>query len=101
VKEPLTMRETVAGAVFLAVFLGAVVAILEGCHAQYTAADEAGDKAAESLLSRIYALDAGDEDYPARVRAYSRPGLCAVQQNLFRHDAGRLVGPVTCTEKRE
>jgi hypothetical protein len=76
--------------------LAAVAMILFGCGARYTDEDMKGDRAAEQMLSRVYALDAG-----ASARAYSRAGLCAVQQNLFRHDAGRLVGEVSCVQKRE
>lgn len=66
------------------------------CAARWTDADEGGDKAAEQMLSRLYALDAG-----ATVRVYSRAGLCAVQGTLARHDAGRLVGPVDCVQERK
>jgi hypothetical protein len=70
--------------------------ILVACGAHWTDDDRKGDLAAESMLSRIYALDAGSQ-----ASTYSRAGLCAVQANLARHDAGRLIGPVECIEKRE
>ena len=78
-----------AGLFILALFLCA-------CGPRWTEEDRQGDVAAEALLSRTYALDAGPQ-----VRAYSKGALCAVQQNLVRHDAGRLIGSVQCVEKRE
>jgi hypothetical protein len=83
----------------LALFLALAASV--SCGARWTEEDKTGDMTTESLMSRIYALDAGDEDYTARIRAYSRQALCATQGNLARHDAGRLVGPVSCVEKRE
>ncbi len=78
-------------------FVAAVIGLLVmSCSPKYTAQDRAGDLAAEAMFAREYALDAGPQ-----VRTYGRAGLCAVQANLARHDAGRLVSQVSCEPKRE
>jgi hypothetical protein len=76
-------------------YIAGACAVAMACAPKYTPADRAGDLGAESMLNRIFELDAGPQ-----VRSYSRAGLCAVQGNLARHDAGRLAGKVECIVKR-
>lgn len=79
-------------------YLGMILSLacFAACGPRYTDADLKGELAAESMLSRIHDLDAG-----VQANTYSRAGLCAIQNSLSRHDAGRLVSSVECIPKRE
>jgi hypothetical protein len=83
-------------AVIIMAAIAFAILFLGSCHPAYTAVDRNGELGAESMLSRLYALDAGPQ-----VRAYSRAGLCSVQASLAAHDAGRLVGSVECVPSRK
>ena len=73
--------------------------LMTGCAARWTSADLASELAAEQDCARIYEHNLTDDGDPVD-RTYSRACVCAVQGSLVQHDAGRLVGAVSCVPKR-